>query len=184
MRFLVHRQNDSVVRRVQIQPDDAGRFAGKLRAGRHTPSAPTAQRDAATSEHAPNLLSADIAERLGEELAGPSGLSGRRRFSELLENAFLGLGVVLARLAGSRLVGQAGETLAGKARAPLRHPCRSSSQLCRDLQVRPSLGRQQDDANSFGHTLFGLLGPSPTLQRLLLLSTQQDERGFLCHALF
>ena len=121
----------------------SGRWPGVQRRGGETgpaqpPTTAPAQRDAAPTQHAPDLLAADIAPRRGQPWNRPARLSEGRRVVQLLQNAF-GVGVVSPQLAGPHFIRESGQLLASEARTPLRHPCGPRAQLGGDLQSSTSL---------------------------------------------
>jgi hypothetical protein len=98
-RLLVDREDDRMVGRLEVEPDDVGGLGGELGVARETPGLAPGEVDPLRPQEAPDVLVADIAEFLGEQRCGPAGEARGRRPVEQRQNAPTGVRTIGLRFA-------------------------------------------------------------------------------------
>jgi len=151
--LLVDAQDERVLGRVEVQPDDVGAPSGANSGSVvKAPTPPSAQANPLAAQGPPDLVRGDIAERRGEEGSGPGRMPGR---GPLVEGGEDPARSTRHRGARTRCVDQAGQSVTGEAGPPLCSPApaesaaagRSHWSRCRRQRqgrsspVRPSAGR-------------------------------------------
>ena len=104
MGLFVYAHNNRVLGRVQIQRHHVCGLRAELGIGGDTPTAAPLELDAAAAQDAPDLVGADIAQRVSQQRAVPLPVTRRRWFIEQRQNTVFGLTIIGARLAGARNV--------------------------------------------------------------------------------
>src|SRR4029077_17540572 len=138
---------------------NVGGLGGKSGIGGNAPTPTPTQRDPLAAQYPPDLVFANIAERLGQQMPRPSAMPRGSRLIQVLQHPLFGARVVAPGLARARAIAQSLQALLGKALPPFRHASRPRLQRSPDFGPALALAFQEDDLSSFGHTLFGSSGP-------------------------
>src|SRR5580765_1267708 len=115
MRFLIHRQDQGVVGRIQIKANNVRRLGGKLRIGAHTPAAPSLQLNATAPQDPPDVHGRNVAQGLSHQGAVPDGITRRWGLIQLLEDPTLHPGVIASWCPATGSITQPGQSVARKA---------------------------------------------------------------------
>src|SRR5260370_28033134 len=87
--LLIHAEHQSVLGRVQIEPNHINRFASALRIGAYTPTLPASQTQMVLSHYPPDLILAHLAQMLRQQSPVPEAVASRRRPIERLPHPLL-----------------------------------------------------------------------------------------------
>ena len=178
VRLLIDRQDDRVLRRLQVKPNDVRGFWCKLRIGADAPAPSPLQRYLVLPQHPPNLVLGDVAQVLGQQRAVPARIALGRRRVQRCQNSPLVLATVVPRLAAACRIGNPGQAAADKPATPLADRCRAGCQPLRHLLVAQPVGHSQNDPRSKRQALLGLRGRLPRLQPRPLLACQHHLDRF------
>lgn len=178
--FLIDREHHGMLRRVQVEPHDVGGLRGKLGVGTDAPRPPALQVDPPLAQDPPDVAAGHGAEGLGQERAGPRGVSRGRGLVELLQNLPFGCPVVLAGPSPARRVLDPGNPLASKSGAPLRDHGGPEAEGPRNRGGGLPVGGRQDNLRPLYQSVLRARAPNPALQRLLVLR-QQSDYGRVSH---
>ena len=175
-RLFVDAEHQRILRRVQIQADNIGRFRGKLRVGTDAPRAMPAQLNAFVAQHPPHR-GVRNAERRGQCTAIPPGQPWRRRQLQLMQKAQAQLCAVSRFLARPRPIAQPGHTPRRKPLAPQTDRVGPHPKLARHLVIPLTLQAGENDLGTLDQA--GFLGPATGKVRQfrsLLGRTRQRHR--------
>lgn len=143
--LLVHREDDRVVRWIQVQPDNVSGLLRELWIRADTPASATCQGDLMTAQHAPDLMLGDVLQARSQQRAVPARVAVGRRLVQRCENAALGVAIVHGGLATAWRVRQPPQARPGKAPAPLADGRQPRGGTPGRLLVAPALSQIQDD---------------------------------------
>src|SRR5512134_1109347 len=163
MRFLIHRQDQGVVGRIQIQANNVGRLGGKLRIGAHTPAAPSLQLNAPAPQDPPDVHGRNVTQGLSHQRAVPDGITRGWGLIQLLEDPTLHLGVIASWWPRTGSIAQPGQSLARKAQPPFADGGGSLPQLLGNCLSSHALARSQNDSGSQDQPLLGFGRSHPLL---------------------
>jgi len=171
VRLLVDREHQRALRRIKVEADDLGRLGDEVGIVADTPRLAAVEVDLLGPQEAPDVLVADIAQRLGHESAGPASVTLWRRPFQAGQDAAVRHLVVLGRGAAARprLIRQAGQTRFRKADAPQAHGSRHGAKVAGNRPRRtPFRGHQHD--------------PGP--ERIALLARRRPDTSLQLRPLF
>ena len=175
-RLFVDTEHQRILRGVQVQADNIGRFRSKLRVGTDAPRAVPAQLNAFLAQHPPNR-SVRNAERHGQGTAIPPGQPWRRRQLQLPQNAQAQLRTVCGFLARPRLIAQPTHTPCRKPLAPQTDRVWPHPKLARDLVIPLAIQASENDLGARDQTGFRGTATGKVHQfRSLLGRTRQRHR--------
>src|SRR6201984_859208 len=175
-RLFVNAEHQRMLRGVQVQADNIGRFRSKLRVGTDAPRAMPAQLNAFFAQHPPNRAARN-AERRGQGPAIPPGQPWRRRQPQLPQNAQAQRRTVSRFLAWPRLIAQSGHTPCRKPLAPQTDRVWPHPKLARDLVIPLPIQAREDDLGALDQAGFRATATGKVHQfRSLLSRTRQRHR--------
>src|SRR5262245_37334724 len=177
VRFLIHRQEQGVVGRMQIKPHNVSRLGSKLGIGAHTPAAPPLQLNVPAPQHPPHVGSGNVSQDLSQQGTIPNGITRGWGPIQLLQDATFHLGIIESRWACSGPILQPRQSLARKTQPPFADGSGSLSQLLGNRLSGTPLGCCQNDSGSQLHPLFGFARSHPLLQSLTIVFAQSNR----CH---
>ena len=169
-------EHQRILRGVQVQADNIGRFCSKLRVGTDAPRAMPAQLNAFLAQHPPHR-GVRNAERHGQGTTIPPGQSWRRRQLQLPQKARAQLRPVFGFFARPRLIAQPGHTARRKPLAPQADRVWPHPKLARYLVIPLALKASENDLGALDHA--GFLGTATGKVhqfRSLLERTRQRHR--------
>src|SRR5262245_9740330 len=113
--LLIDANDDRVVRRRHIEPDNISRLGDEVRIAALAPGFAARKVNLLLAQNPPDMLLMHIAQMCRNQRAGPARVSVRRRFVQDFENAFVGLRRVARCLAWPWLVLEPLKAMIGKA---------------------------------------------------------------------
>jgi hypothetical protein len=116
--LFVDADDDRVLGRRYVEPDDFGGLGGKLGVVALAPRFASIEIDLLGAQKAPDLLHVHVAQFGGNQRSRPARESGRRRTFQDSQNASAGLGIIPRDRTRTRLVRQTGQALLRKPAAP------------------------------------------------------------------
>ncbi|MEY9129258.1 hypothetical protein ACVMII_007737 [Bradyrhizobium diazoefficiens] len=116
--LLVHAQHNGLRRRRDIEADNIGGFGRKVRVVALAPGLASHQVNLVAAQEPPDILDIDIAQRLGQQGAGPARKPLRWRLIQQLQNPLVGRLRIDRLLARPRLVLQPFKAMVGIAMPP------------------------------------------------------------------
>src|SRR5580658_4183434 len=179
-RLFIHAQDQGVLWRIQIQSHDVGSLRTEFRVRADTPTPPPLQTDVVLAQNTPDLIVAHISESLGQQCARPLPVAFGRRLVQQRQHSSFSRRVIVRGTAFPVSILQAVQSPGAEALPPLRNTGGPSPQLLRDLQVGPSLVRQQYHLGPLSHPLFTCTGARP-LPESPFLFRGQTNRCSLAH---
>src|SRR5947209_4226190 len=171
LRFLVHTQNQSFIRRIKVKPHHIADLLDKQGILRKFKSLAAVW---SQSKSAPHAMDAGVtyATSFGQRACAPvrrvlrCGFQGHRQYS-------FDFGVTeSARRTRSRFIQQPVKSFMQNASAPLASGLFDYSQARRHLRIGAAAGRGQNDPCSLCQCLVRFRSPRPTLQRFALFRAQ------------
>ena len=143
-RLFVHREDQSVPGRVQIQTDNVGRLLRKLRIGAHAPGTSPGELNAFLAQDSPNDVVGDP-KSLGQRPSVPSGHPFGRRLLQLGQDSIAKIRPIHRRLSRAFQVPKSLDALFGKALPPHPYGIGADLQFSGHLVVPLSFKAQEND---------------------------------------
>ena len=178
--LLIHRDNHSVFRRIEIERYDIGGLADKLRVRADAPASGPLQLDLVLTQHAPHFVFGHVAKYLSHQPSVPARVTLRRRLIERFQDPLGGI-AILWLCTGPRGILQADKTQKRESQTPLADRARPLAELARDRRRTQPRSRRKNDSGSTRIALFYRRTLQPTLQRRAILRGKMDFSG-LSHA--
>src|ERR1019366_8227501 len=173
--LFIHRQDQRVLWRMQIQPDNVGGLLREAGVGTDTPAAAPLQRDAMLAQHSPNLIRGDVGQRLRQQAAVPAGKPWRHRMIQLRQNASFRLPAIAGGFSATHRISQPIQPMPEKAAAPLAYRGRTRLQGRGNRFVRAT-GRHTQNQPGAKSIALGAGGPARySLQMSLLFRCQRNR---------
>src|SRR6201993_4921914 len=142
--LLVHAQHNGLRGRGDIEADNIGGFGRKVRIVALAPGLASREVNLVAGQEPPNILDINIAQRLGQQRAGPTRKPFRWRLVQQLQNPLVGRVRVNRLLARPRLVFQRFKAMVGIAMPPKAYNPRLDPNLLGDRPGAAPGRRQQD----------------------------------------
>src|SRR5512136_458537 len=178
--LFVQAQDQGILRRIKIKPNNIRGLARKFRIRRKTPTAPSLKANPSLAQHRPHFIIRD-ARLLPQKPSVPLDVSLRRRLINLAQNRLLGLCGVFAWLPGTRFIQQTFHAFLDETGPPFADPCDTCSQPIGNLRVRLPFRTPENDLRSFGHTFGSGMNSNQPLQLRPLFGLQHDLFCFPAH---
>ena len=102
--LLVHAQHNGLRGRGDVEANNIGGFGRKVRVGALAPGFASREVNLVAAQEPPDILDVNIAQRLGQQRAGPARKPLRGRLIQQLQNPLVGRLRIDRLLAGPRLV--------------------------------------------------------------------------------
>ncbi len=142
--LLVHAQHNGLRRRRDIEADNIGGFGRKVRVVALAPGLASHQVNLVAGQETPEILDIDIAQRLGQQGAGPARKPLRWRLIQQLQNPLVGRLRIDRLLARPRLVLQPFKAMVGIAMPPKADNPRLDPNFLGDRPGAAPIRRQQN----------------------------------------
>lgn len=179
--LLVHRNDQCVLGRIEIQAHNVGGLGGRLLVGTDAPRTLPLQTDFFVTQDAPHSMHRTV-ERRCHRRSVPSSLAGGWRLLQQRQHSVAEVRAINRFGPGARGVLQAGQTTLRKALPPLDDRVGTGMATASHLLDAFAGQTAQDDLNSFDH--LPRLGPTSgqPFQFLPVLETRTDCGRVSCHA--
>src|SRR6266702_1680658 len=142
--LLVHAWHNGLRGRGDVEANNIGGFGRKVRVVALAPGLASREVNLVAAQEPPDILDVNIAQRLGQQRAGPARKPLRRRLIQQLQNPLVG-GLRIDRLlAGPRLVVQSFKAMIGIAVSPKADNPRLDSDFFGDRAGAAPVRRQQN----------------------------------------
>jgi hypothetical protein len=139
-----------------------GSLLGELRIRGDTPTPSPGQADPQSAQLPPDLMRAHIAQRFGQQRAGPGGRPFRRDLIQLRQQSRPRCVVIDRDPTGPEIIGQAGQPLLVEAHSPFANACGTGVQALGNSLIGQTVRRPKNDARTL-HMAglgFGLAQPA------------------------
>src|ERR1035438_7740462 len=130
--LLVYRNHQGILRRIQIEPDDIGRFWNKLWIGAHTSTSLAAKTYTFFAQQSPDRMHRG-SQFFGERRTVPACLTEWGRKFQGLQNLIAKFGVILLRFSGTGAISKPLDSLVFEASTPFNNGIRANSKVARNL---------------------------------------------------
>jgi len=177
-RFLIYRDYDCVLRRIQIKPDDVCRLASKFRIGADAPGSGPLELDLVLAQDTPNLMSGNVSKRFGHQPTIPLAVASRRRLIQSLQNPAHGVLRVIRLRARARRVLQTGKPQPRESQSPLAHRTRSFAEFLRYSRRRRSGCSGEYHSRSLRSPVLDFRTTRPGFEFFSFIGCQDDFSGF------
>src|SRR4029077_13843385 len=142
--LLVYAQYNGLRRRRDIEADNIGGFGRKVRVVALTPGLASREVNLVAAQEPPDILDVNIAQRLGQQRAGPARKPLRWRLIQQLQNPLVGRLRINRLLARPRLVLQPFKAMVGIAMPPKADHLRLDPNFLGDRPSAAPVRRQQN----------------------------------------
>src|SRR6266852_2157695 len=143
--LFVHAQHNGLRGRGDIEANNIGGFGRKVRVGALAPGLASREINLVAAQEPPDILDVNIAQRLGQQRAGPARKPLRGRLIQQLQNPLVGRLRINRLLARPRLVFQPFKAMVGIAVPPKADNPRLDPNFLGDRAGAAPVRRQQND---------------------------------------
>src|SRR5271157_242020 len=178
--LLVYRNHQGILRRIQIESHNIGRFWNKLWIGAHTPTSLAAKTYTFFAQQSPDRMHRGL-QFFGERGTVPACLTEWRRKFQGLQNLIAKFCVILLRLSGTGAISKPLDPLAFEASTPFNNSIWANLQVARNFGNTFALQTFQNDFGSFYQASFHGSTLSPFFQSPSVFLRTSWYRWFLGH---